>query len=123
MQPRAEAAPRVEAVARVEPASREAAPRSEPPERSVPVEGAARPAAPQVSAVPDDAPGLPSFITTPTRVAPAEVPAEPNLASPPAFPGDDAVEAPKFPRRRRRTTRAAAGEAPEPASEGPLTNE
>ena len=123
MQPRAEAAPRVEAVARVEPASREAAPRSEPPERFVPVEGAARPAAPQVSAVPDGAPGLPSFITTPTRVAPAEIPAEPNLASPPAFPGDDAVEAPKFPRRRRRTTRAAAGEAPEPASDGPLTNE
>ena len=123
MQPRAEVAPRAEPVARPEPAPREAAPRSEPAERSSQVESAARPAASQVSTASDEAPGLPSFITTPTRVAPAEVSAEPNLASPSAFPGDDAVEAPKFPRRRRRTTRAAAGEAPEPASDGPPTND
>lgn len=121
--PRAAVAPHVETAARIEAAPPETAPRSEPSNRSAPVDGAARPAPSQVSAAPDDGPGLPSFITTPTRVAAAEVAAEPNLAGPPAFPGDDAVEAPKFPRRRRRTTRAAASEASEPASEGPVTND
>lgn len=119
--PRAEVMPRIETAARVEPAP--VAPRSEPPERSVPVDAAPRPAVAHAPTAPDDGPGLPSFITTPTRVAPPEVAPEPNLASPSAFPGDDAVEAPKFPRRRRRTTRAAAGEATEPASEGPVTND
>ena len=77
-----------------------------------------RPAAP----IADEGPGLPSFITTPTRVAPTEpvqatAAAEPNLATATAFPGDGAEEAPKFPRRRRRTTRAAAGDAKD-ASDG-----
>ena len=120
--PRAEVTPRVETAAR-EPVSREVVPRSEPAERSAPVDGASRSAVSQVSTAPDDGPGLPAFITTPTRVPPTEVPAESSLASPSAFPGDDVVEAPKFPRRRRRTTRAAAGEPSEPASEGPVTND
>ena len=92
-------------VARAEPAARRE-PRQE------------RPAAP----VADEAPGLPSFITTPTRVAPVEpvqasAAVEPSLATATPFPGDGAEEAPKFPRRRRRTTRAAAGDAKE-ASDG-----
>ncbi len=120
--PRAEVTPHAETAARVEPAAREAVPRGE--ERSAPpVDAPPRPAVARVATAPDDGPGLPSFITTPTRVAPAEVAPEPNLAGPSAFPGDDAVEAPKFPRRRRRTTRAAAGESAEPASEGPVTND
>ncbi|WP_237482197.1 DUF4167 domain-containing protein [Lichenibacterium dinghuense] len=70
----------------------------------------------------DDAPGLPSFITAPPRaVAPSQPAAEggePSLTTATAFPGDDADEAPKFPRRRRRTTRATAeAEAAAPAAE------
>ena len=76
----------------------------------------------QAAPVADEAPGLPSFITTPTRVAPVEpvqapATAEPNLATATAFPGDGAEEAPKFPRRRRRTTRTAVGDAKD-ASDG-----
>lgn len=86
--------PAAQPAARVEPA-----PRREPrQERAV-----APPA--------DEAPGLPSFITTPTRVAsvePVTPQVEPGLAAETAFPGDGAEEAPKFPRRRRRTTRATA---------------
>lgn len=90
--------------------------RAEPATRREPRQE--RPAAPAT----DEAPGLPSFITTPTRVAPVEpvqatTAVEPNLATATAFPGDGAEEAPKFPRRRRRTTRAAAGDAKE-ASDG-----
>ena len=126
--PAADVVPRVEAATRMEPAAletvpRDVAPRSEPPVRSTPVERPARPAPAVVSAAQDDGPGLPSFITTPTRVAPAESAEEPSLAGSPAFPGDDAIEAPKFPRRRRRTTRAAAGEAAEPAGETPVTKD
>jgi len=70
---------------------------------------------------PDDAPGLPSFITTPTRVVPGESAAsEANVATASAFPGDDdAAEATKFARRRRRPTRAASTEAIDPATDGP----
>lgn len=78
----------------------------------------------QAASVAEEAPGLPSFITTPTRVAPTEpvqatAAAEPNLATATAFPGDGAEEAPKFPRRRRRTTRAAAGDAGATEGEAP----
>ena len=64
---------------------------------------------PEPSSREDDAPGLPSFITTPTRVAPVEPAAEtaPEIGTA-AFPGDGDEPVPKFPRRRRRTTRAAA---------------
>ncbi len=121
---RSEVTPQVEATARVEAAPRESVSRSEPLDRPVPSEGPARSAATQAPAAQDDGPGLPSFITTPTRVTQAaEVSADSPLASPSAFPGDDAVEAPKFPRRRRRTTRAAAGDVSAPAGEGPATNE
>ena len=74
----------------------------------------------------EEAPGLPSFITTPTRVAPtAEASSfEPGLATATAFPGDDADGAPKFPRRRRRSTRATAdGEAPAAGADQPPTDD
>ena len=91
---RAETAPQLEPAPCPEPAPRPApgpAPRAAPPE---------------------DAPGLPSFITTPTRAVAVESapPAEPSLATTTAFPGDGAAEPTKFPRRRRRTTRAASAE-------------
>ncbi len=91
---------------------------SEPPRRRERAERAA-------PAPVDDAPGLPSFITTPTRVAPAaDAAPEPGLATVTAFPGDDADGQPKFPRRRRRTTRAAAeGEAPAAGSEQPASDD
>ena len=93
--PQPEAPP--QAVARAEPA-----PRREPRQERA-----------AVTAV-DDAPGLPSFITTPTRVAPVDAVAapEPSLTTTTAFPGDGGEEAPKFPRRRRRTTRATEGSEP-----------
>ncbi|WP_165359363.1 DUF4167 domain-containing protein [Lichenibacterium minor] len=134
-QPRAEAAPERQPEIRQEPAQEaarqpdptpasdaqpEPAPRrSEAPRRR---ERAERPAPAPV----DDAPGLPSFITTPTRVAPAADAAspEPSLATTTAFPGDDADGAPKFPRRRRRTTRATAdGEAPAPGADQPASDD
>lgn len=97
--PGAEPSPQPEAqtVARAEPASRRE-PRQE------------RPAAASM----DDAPGLPSFITTPTRVAPVDAVAapEPGLTTTTAFPGDGGEEAVKFPRRRRRTTRSTEGSEP-----------
>ncbi|RYB03901.1 DUF4167 domain-containing protein [Lichenibacterium ramalinae] len=74
----------------------------------------------RAAAVTEDAPGLPSFITTPTRVAsvePVTAQPEPSLASETAFPGDGAEEAPKFPRRRRRTTRASAEAKDAPGGE------
>ncbi len=70
---------------------------------------------------PDDAPGLPSFITTPTRVVAGESPSdESSEATTSTFPGDDAAEATKFARRRRRPTRpATATEGPDTATDGP----
>ena len=74
---------------------------------------------------PDDAPGLPSFITAPTRVVsggPASD--EPSEATASAFPGDDAAEATKFARRRRRPTRpAAATEGSDTTADGPASKE
>ena len=101
--------------------------RTEPfyrPEQSAPAVNADSP--PQSASRPpvaEDAPGLPSFITTPTRTpAPEAVASSAGEASPTTgFPGDAAAEAPKFPRRRRRTVRAApvdGDEAPAEQSAG-----
>ena len=106
-----EAAPQSEATV-------QAVARAEPVRRRERVERTAAP-------VTDETPGLPSFITTPTRVAASEaaaVSSEPSLTTATPFPGDDAEEAPKFPRRRRRTTRATAepgqgGEQPAPTDD------
>ncbi len=68
----------------------------------------------------DEAPGLPSFITTPTRIAavePVSPTPSPSLTAATAFPGEGAEDAPKFPRRRRRTTRAAGSEAGDSTAE------
>ncbi len=96
----------------------EPAPRREPrPEREPRPDRQDRTVAPSTA---DEAPGLPSFITTPTRIASVE----PVSSAPPAgltattdFPGEGAEDAPKFPRRRRRTTRAATAEGAEPTGE------
>ena len=120
--PRADASPRGDAVPRTEtPRSDGPSSRSEMPVKATPVEPPARPSP---SAAADDGSGLPSFITTPTRVVPTDVAAsEPNLATSAPFPGDDVVDAPKFPRRRRRTTRASSEAAETAPSEGPTTGD
>ena len=127
-QPRVVAAPERQPEVQHQP---EPAPVSEAPSETMPPRAEAprrRERPERVAAAPsDDAPGLPSFITSPSRVAPIPEPAlvaEPALATATAFPGDDGDGAPKFPRRRRRTTRPTAdGEAPAPGATQPASDE
>lgn len=105
----AEMRPRVDAASPMDAPRMETSPQPSPRFDADPVPRTeAAPPARAPAASSDDGPGLPAFITTPTRVVPTPEPAGAEAISSMTFPGDGADEAPKFPRRRRRAVRVGA---------------